>query len=101
MPRRRRFSAEPFGATVSRLMATSGTTYRDLAAKSGLSASYLNRIVHGDRPLPDDDVLENIARALNVEPDHFREYRLRILTERLEAMPETADRLYEKLIPTA
>jgi transcriptional regulator with XRE-family HTH domain len=101
MPRRRRFSVEPFGATVSRLMANSGTTYRRLAAKSDLSAGYLNRLVHGDRPVPDDDVLERIARALNVESDYFREYRLRILVERLEAMPDTVDRLYVRLTPTA
>jgi transcriptional regulator with XRE-family HTH domain len=98
MPRRRRFSLEPFGATVNRLMANSGTTYRELAARSGLSAGYLNRLVHGGRPVPDDDVIARLAKALDVEPEHFREYRLRILVERLEAMPETVDRLYMRLI---
>jgi transcriptional regulator with XRE-family HTH domain len=82
-------------------MAKSGTTYRELGEKSGLSAGYLNHVVHGERPVPHDEVIERLARALDVEPDHFREYRLRILVERLEAMPDTLDRLYLRLTPTA
>ena len=67
MARRRRFSEEPFGSTIERLMSETGTTYRALAA------------------------------ALGVEPEHFREYRLRRITERLEEMPELVDRLYRRL----
>ena len=52
MARRRRFSQEPFGPTIERLMAETGTTYRALAAKTELSAGYLNHLVHGNRPLP-------------------------------------------------
>ena len=50
--RRRRFSTEPFGATIERLMDETGTTYRGLADKTGLSAGYLNHLVHGNRPSP-------------------------------------------------
>jgi transcriptional regulator with XRE-family HTH domain len=82
-------------------MATSGTTYRELGAKSDLSAGYLNHLVHGERPVPHDEVVERLARALDVAPDYFREYRLRILVERLDAMPEVIDRLYVRLIPAA
>jgi hypothetical protein len=32
-----------------------------------------------------------------VEPEHFREYRLRVITSRLEAMPDLIDRLYKRL----
>jgi hypothetical protein len=32
-----------------------------------------------------------------VEPEHFRECRLRSITERLEAMPALIDRLYKQL----
>jgi hypothetical protein len=38
-----------------------------------------------------------LAKALDVEPEHFREYRLRMITERLEAMPALIDRLYRQL----
>jgi transcriptional regulator with XRE-family HTH domain len=96
-PRRRRFSDEPFGPTVEHLMVDSGVTYRELAARTKLSAGYLNHLVHGNRPVPSDDVVETLAEALGVEPEHFREYRLRRITARLEAMPELIDRLYRRL----
>jgi transcriptional regulator with XRE-family HTH domain len=97
MARRRRFSEEPFGPTVERLMTESGVTYRELAGRTKLSAGYLNHLVHGNRPVPSDDVVETLAGSLGVEPEHFREYRLRRITERLEKMPELIDRLYRRL----
>ena len=96
MPRRRRFSEEPFGPTVERLMGEGGVTYRGLAEATDLSAGYLNHLVHGNRPVPSNDVVERLASALGVEPEHFREYRLRVVTERLEQMPELIDRLYRR-----
>ena len=95
--RRRRFSEEPFGPTVEKLMDETGVTYRALADKTKLSAGYLNHLVHGNRPVPSDDVMRTLAKALGVEPEHFREYRLRVITDRLEAMPEMIDRLYRRL----
>ncbi|HEX6699273.1 MAG TPA: helix-turn-helix transcriptional regulator [Gaiellaceae bacterium] len=97
MARKRRFSDEPFGPTVERLMNEAGVTYRGLAEKTRLSAGYLNHLVHGNRPVPSNEVVETLATALGVEPAHFREYRLRVITERLEAMPELIDRLYRRL----
>jgi transcriptional regulator with XRE-family HTH domain len=95
--RKRRFSEEPFGATIEKLMDETGVTYRALAEKTKLSAGYLNHLVHGNRPVPSDDVMRTLAKALGVEAEHFREYRLRVITERLEAMPDLIDRLYKRL----
>ena len=95
--RKRRFSEEAFGPTVEKLMDETGVTYRALADKTKLSAGYLNHLVHGNRPVPSDDVMRTLAKALGVEPEHFREYRLRVITERLEAMPDMIDRLYKRL----
>lgn len=97
MARRRRFSTEPFGPTLERLMEDSSVTYRALAARTGLSAGYLNHLVHGNRPVPSDDIVQRLAKALKVEPEHFREYRLRLITKKLEQMPELIDRLYRRL----
>jgi transcriptional regulator with XRE-family HTH domain len=97
MAKRKRFSEEAFGPTVERLMDEQGVTYRQLAARTGLSAGYLNHLVHGNRPVPSNDVVQTLASALEVEPEHFREFRLRSITERLEAMPELIDRLYKRL----
>jgi transcriptional regulator with XRE-family HTH domain len=95
--RRRKFSEEPFGPTIERLMAETGVTYRGLAERTRLSAGYLNHLVHGNRPVPSNEVVETLAGALGVEPEHFREYRLRVITQRLEEMPELIDRLYRRL----
>ena len=97
MPRKRRFSEEPFGPTAIALMDESGVTYRGLAAKSGLSAGYLNHIMHGNRPVPANAVIERLAKALDVDAEHFLEYRLRVITARLEQMPDLVDRLYQRL----
>ena len=97
MAKRRRFSEDGFGETVQRLMDEQGVTYRQLASTTGLSAGYLNHLVHGNRPVPSNEVVAQLAAALEVEPEHFREYRLRVITDRLEAMPELIDRLYRQL----
>lgn len=97
MATRRRFSRGHFGETIQALMADTGTTYRSLGDKTGLSAGYLNHLVHGNRPVPSNDVIVSLAKALGVEPEHFREYRIRVITDRLEAMPELVDRLYRRL----
>jgi transcriptional regulator with XRE-family HTH domain len=97
MARKRRFSEETFGPTIERLMAEAGITYRQLATRSGLSAGYLNHVVHGNRPVPSDDIIRRLGDALGVEPEHFLEYRLRVITQRLEQMPDLVDRLYRRL----
>ena len=97
MAKRRRYSSEPFGPAVERLMNETGVTYRALAAKTGLSAGYLNHLVHGNRPVPSNDVVESLGKALDVEPAFFREYRVRVITDKLETMPELVDRLYKRL----
>jgi len=97
MSRKRRFSEEPFGPTIQRLMAEQNVTYRSLADKTGLSAGYLNHLVHGNRPVPSDDVISELGKALGVDSEHFREVRIRRISERLERMPELIDRLYKRL----
>jgi transcriptional regulator with XRE-family HTH domain len=97
MAKRRKFSDEPFGPTVERLMDETGLTYRGLAEKTSLSAGYLNHIVHGNRPVPSNEVIARLAKALGVEPEHFREYRVRVITQKLERTPELIDRLYRRL----
>lgn len=97
MAKRRRYSEQPFGPTIERLMTETGLTYRALADKTSLSAGYLNHIVHGNRPVPSNDVISRLAKALGVKPEHFREYRIRVITDRLERTPDLIDRLYNRL----
>src|SRR5207248_488515 len=95
--RRPKYSEEAFGTTIEGLMNEKGVTYRGLADKTKLSAGYLNHLVHGNRPVPSDKVVRQLAKALDVEAEHFREYRLRVITRKLEAMPDLIDRLYKRL----
>lgn len=95
--KQRTYSGDPLGATIERLMAETGVTYRGLAEKTGLSAGYLNHIVHGNRPVPANDVVARIAKSLGVKPDHFREVRIRFITQKLEQTPELVERLYKRL----
>ena len=97
MAKRRAYSDDGLGPTVERLMTETGLTYRALADKTGLSAGYLNHIVHGNRPVPSNEVLARLAAAFGVKPEHFREYRIRVITDKLERMPDLVDRLYKKL----
>ena len=97
MAKRRRYASEPFGPAVERLMNETGVTYRALAAKTGLSAGYLNHLVHGNRPVPSNDVVETLSKALDIDAEFFREYRVRVITDKLEAMPDLVDRLYRRL----
>jgi len=78
-------------------MTETGVTYRALADKTSLSAGYLNHIVHGNRPVPSNEVLGRIAKALGVKPDYFREVRVRIIIGKLEETPALVDRLYKRL----
>jgi transcriptional regulator with XRE-family HTH domain len=93
----RKPSTEPLGPTIEGLMNETGLTYRALAEKTKLSAGYLNHIVHGNRPVPSNEVLGRLAKALGVKSEHFREYRIRVITEKLEKMPDLVDRLYKRL----
>src|SRR3954453_16409412 len=95
--KRRGYSDDGLGPTMERLMTETGLTYRALADKTDLSAGYLNHIVHGNRPVPSNDVLDRLATAFGVKSEHFREYRIRAITDKLEQLPELVDRLYKRL----
>ena len=47
--------------------------------------------------MPSEDVVPRLAAALGVEPAYFQEHRLRVISNRLEEMPEMVDRLYKRL----
>ena len=54
-------------------------------------------VVTLNRPVPSNEIIERLAGALGVEAAHFLEDRLRVITDRLEAMPDLIDRLYKRL----
>ena len=91
-------SQEPFPETLRELMALRKISYRRLATRTKLSAGYLNHLACGTRPVPADQVIKVIARALRVKPEYFFEYRQRGLQRELYRSPELADKLYDFIV---
>src|SRR5213082_2020752 len=87
-----------FDPGLETLMRDAGVSYRALADRTGLSAGYLNHLAHGNRPVPSDDVIRRISKALGVKPDRFLEYRVRRVADVLRKKPDVADRVYRDLV---
>jgi transcriptional regulator with XRE-family HTH domain len=90
--------SQPFGVALGARMRAKGISYRALAEKTGLSAGYLNHLVHGNRPVPATPVIQSIARAVGVKADSFREFRIRKVSETLAKRPDLIDRVYEEIV---
>ena len=85
-----------FGLELAQLLAERGLTLRALERASGVSHGHLSMVMRGRRGLgspPTDELVERLAAALDVEPDHFADYRRR---RALEQYPEAIDRLYAR-----
>jgi transcriptional regulator with XRE-family HTH domain len=90
--------SQPFGDALGSRMRTKGISYRALAEKTGLSAGYLNHLVHGNRPVPGNPVIQSIAKAVGVKADSFREFRIRKVSDTLAKRPDLVDRVYEEIV---
>ena len=91
-------TSEPFGPAIEKLMNEKGVSYRAMAEKTGLSAGYLNHLVHGNLPVPANNVMEKVAKSLGVKADRFREYRVRRISDHLAKKPDLVDKLYKDLL---
>jgi transcriptional regulator with XRE-family HTH domain len=96
-PRSLNRSDKKFGRALQELMNRKSITYRELAKTTGLTAGYLNRIVHGKRSAPRPEIIEAMAASLNVDPAYFREYRLQRVHAVLRERPETVGVLFSEL----
>ena len=48
-------------------MESEGISLREAARRAGISAGHLSRILSGERGLPPDEIILNLAKALNME----------------------------------
>jgi transcriptional regulator with XRE-family HTH domain len=82
-------SEQPFGEALQALMAERGLTYRALsrltreADGKGLTHAHLNMLGNG-RERPSVRAMLLIAGVLEVEPEHFAEYRLSAAMKELD-----------------
>ena len=84
-----RHSEKPFGESLRTLMGERGLTYRGLADaigeldQRGMTHAHINMLANGhDRP--SIRAMELIARACDVDPTYFAEYRLAIAMRELD-----------------
>lgn len=82
---------EDFGNALKDIMRKRELSYNQLSYKCGLSGQYLNQIVNRKSLPPKDENLIKIAKALEIEPEYFFEYRLRILINLLNDAREYLD----------
>ena len=87
-----------FPDALRRLLELRKVSYRRLATRTRLSAGYLNHLACGTRPVPSNQVIEILSKALRVQPEYFFEYRQRALQQELYRSPELADQLYGFLV---
>lgn len=91
-----KFSKEPLGPTVWRLLGEHELTQQELAEGVGLAQSSLSRAMNGHER-PSIELLETIAQALDVAPEIFVEYRLRLIDEWLRDHPGRTDEFFDEL----
>lgn len=91
-------SIDRFPDALRHLLELRKVSYRRLATRTRLSAGYLNHLACGTRPVPSNQVIKILAKALRVRPEHFYEYRQRELQEELYRSPALADQLYGFLV---
>src|SRR5438128_614924 len=82
-------SVKPFGDALRILMSERELTYRSLAEATrsldgkGMPHAHLNMLANG-HDKPSTRAMELIARACDVKPEHFAEYRLAVAMRELD-----------------
>jgi transcriptional regulator with XRE-family HTH domain len=95
-------STKPFGVALRALMDRRGLSFRGLAEATrgldgrGITHAHINTLANGhDRPSM--RAMELIARACEVQPDYFAEYRLRAAMRELDPAEVGLERALEEL----
>jgi transcriptional regulator with XRE-family HTH domain len=96
-------SDRPLASALAALMTERRLSYRALSqrtrsadpAGTGLTHGHLANLIAG-RARPSRRALELIARALELEPDHFAEYRLAELRDQLDERRVGFDAAYRR-----
>jgi len=91
-----KFSQEPLGPSVWRLLDEHEMTQQELAEGIGMAQSALSRAMNGHERFS-VELLETIAQALDAAPEIFVEYRLALIDEWLRQHPARTDELFDEL----
>jgi transcriptional regulator with XRE-family HTH domain len=98
----KRLSDEPFGDALRALMAERGFSYRSLSEATrgldgkGMTHAHINMLANG-HDKPSMRAMELIARACDVDPAHFAEYRLAMAMRALDPAEVGLEQALENL----
>jgi transcriptional regulator with XRE-family HTH domain len=99
---RRRFSAAPFRDAVGELMFERGWSQRELADAVGVDPAHVSRLLkRGTRLRATPQLVARVARAFEVEPAYFVEYREWCVVEAVRGNPSLRERLFARVVAPA
>ena len=93
----------PFNEEVRRLLEDRGWSIRRLAHETGFDPTFISRVLNRRRyKTPTLRLVEAVARAFDLPPAHFAEFRELFLVAEIKANPDLRDRLFDDVVrPTA
>jgi transcriptional regulator with XRE-family HTH domain len=92
-------SNQPFHEAVGDLMYERGWSQRDLSAAVGVDPAHISRLLkRGSRLRATPELLARVARAFDLQPEFFAEYREWCVLEALRRNPTLRERLYTRLV---
>ena len=77
------YTDKDFSDALKELMDNKKWSYNQLSYRCELSSQYLNQLVNKKSLPPKDENIKKIARAFNLKPEYFKEYRNRRLSEKI------------------
>ena len=96
---------EPLATALRKLLDARNMTDTELMALAGVSPATVTRYLKGSRGRRMDKTsiptVEKLARALEVPPDHFLEFRMWRIQEIMKRHPELVDEIYDLLVAEA
>lgn len=102
---RQRRNMEPLATALRKLLDARNMTDTELMALAGVSPATVTRYLKGSRGRRMDKTsiptVEKLARALEVPPDHFLEFRMWRIQEIMKRHPELVDEIYDLLVAEA
>ncbi len=82
------WSTRPFGEALRAALDAQGMSFRDLESRCLVPVGNLHDHVSGKRGVPGDDLMRRIAEGVKVEPEYFREWRVRRIEEAFAEHPD-------------
>jgi transcriptional regulator with XRE-family HTH domain len=87
----------PIADLLPQLLKERSLSLRGLAATVGVDPTFLSRAVRGTRSKRlNADLLVSVARALELPPDYFVEFRELVAIYEIKANPKIRDQVFEK-----